>query len=250
MKVIPLHRLSQLITCLVLFSCAQVPKDAQSIIDKSILVHGGDLYENSIVEFDFRDRHYIFERNMGIFSYHRIFTDSLGTYHDVLTNDGFKRFLNEEQVNVDKEWARRYSNSINSVAYFSYLPFGLNDPAVNKNLIGEEQLEDQYFYKIQVTFDKEGGGEDYEDVFVYWINKENFKMEYFGYSYISDGGGIRFRKALNTREKNGLVYSDYINYEGPTDFWDVSHLGTAYIEDKLKLLSEIKIENLKVQRYR
>lgn len=245
-----LNRLTKLFIYLMLVSCGSELTDAQSIIDKSIGMHGGDLYENSIVEFDFRDRHYIFERNNGVYSYHRIFNDSTGIYHDILTNDGFKRMLNEKELKVEKEWAVRYSNSINSVAYFSYLPFGLNDPAVNKKLIGEEEIGDNLYYKIMVTFDQEGGGEDHEDVFVYWINKDNFRMEYFGYSYITDGGGTRFRKATNTRENNGLLYSDYINYQGPSEFTNVSKLGALYKEGELDELSEIIIENLIVKRSR
>ena len=248
MKNTSLTRTISAILLLFLFSCIPESQDAQSIIDKLINLYGGDLYENSTVEFDFRGRHYKFERNNGVFAYHRIFTDSAGRYYDLLDNVGFKRKLNGKEISVDDEWARRYSNSINSVAYFSYLPFGLNDPAVNKNLIGEEEIDGSEYYKIRVTFDKEGGGEDYDDVFVYWINKSNYRMDYFGYSYLSDGGGIRFRKAINMRKINGLVYSDYINYKGPEDFSEVSQLGQLFIEDKLTKLSEITIENLEVRR--
>ncbi|MCG8311290.1 MAG: hypothetical protein MI975_28135 [Cytophagales bacterium] len=230
-------------------SCDRVVPDAQSIVDRSIKAHGGELYENSIVEFDFRGRHYKFERNRGIFEYHRIFHDSAGVFHDVLDNSGFKRFLNEKEVSLDRDWVRRYSNSVNSVAYFSYLPFGLNDPAVNKKLIGEEEIEGNKYHKIRVTFAQEGGGEDFEDVFVYWINQENYQMDYLGYSYITDGGGIRFRKAINRRIENGLMYSDFINYRGASDFKDVPRLASLYKEGKLEVLSEISIENLEVKRF-
>ena len=234
---------------LLFFNCSIVGEDAQSIIDKSISAHGGNLYENSTVEFDFRNRHYQFERNEGLYTYHRIFSDSLGTYHDVLNNDGFTRFLNEQQIKVTSEWQNRYSNSINSVAYFAYLPFGLNDPAVNKKLIGEEEINENYYYQIEVTFNQHGGGEDFEDVFVYWINKENFFMEYFGYYYITDGGGIRFREAFNSRTIKGLTFSDYVNYAGEKGNTNVAGLGELFKSGKLNKLSEIKIENLNIILY-
>lgn len=234
---------------LLFFNCSIVGEDAQSIIDKSISAHGGNLYENSTVEFDFRNRHYQFERNKGLYTYHRIFSDSLGTYHDVLNNDGFTRFLNEQQIKVTSEWQNRYSNSINSVAYFAYLPFGLNDPAVNKKLVGEEEINGNYYYQIEVTFNQHGGGEDFEDVFVYWINKENFFMEYFGYYYITDGGGIRFREAFNSRTIKGLTFSDYVNYAGEKGNTNVAGLGELFKSGKLNKLSEIKIENLNIILY-
>ena len=231
------------------FGCSISDDNGQSIIDKAIQAHGGSLYENSIIAFDFRNRHYVVERDHGIFSYHRIFHDSVGTYHDILNNDGFQRFLNDREIEVDAEWARRYSNSVNSVAYFALLPFGLNDPAVNKSFLGEEEINGDNYFKIKVTFDQEGGGEDHEDVFVYWLNKNNYRMDYFGYYYISDGGGSRFREAINQRVVNGLLFSDYHNYKGPDDLIAVEEMAELYKNGKLEKLSDINLENLEVKRF-
>jgi hypothetical protein len=235
----------------VLFSgCSLDEENAQSIVDKSIKAHGGELFKNSIIEFDFRGRHYIFERGNGIFKYHRIFDDSLGTFHDILSNDDFRRLLNNQEQNVTEEWKRRYSNSVNSVAYFALLPFGLNDLSVNKSLIGEEEIKGNAYYKIMVTFNQEGGGEDFEDVFVFWINKNNYQMEYFGYFYKNDGGGIRFREAINSREKGGIILSDYQNFKGEDGFEDVGKMAELYKSDQLKFLSEITLENLEIRRFK
>lgn len=229
-------------------SCRDANNNAEDIINRTIEVHGGSLYENSIIAFDFRERHYKLLRKNGIFSYHRIFADSLGKYEDQLTNDGFQRTLNGRPVDLTEEWKARYTRSVNSVAYFALLPYGLNDPAVNKNLIGEEEIKGNLYYKIRVTFDQEGGGEDYEDVFVYWINKENYRMEYFGYRYETDGGGIRFREAVNVRDAGGILFSDYINYKGADTDSDVSALAEKYRQNQLEKLSEIRLENLQVTR--
>ncbi len=236
------------LVCTLFFGCSTVGEDAQSIVDKSIKTHGGDLYENSIVEFDFRGRHYVVERNNGAFKYHRMFVDSLSSYHDILTNNGLQRLLNNKEVNLTEEWKRRYSNSINSVVYFALLPFGLNDESVNKNLIGDEEIKGKRYYKIKVTFNQEGGGEDFEDVFVYWINKNDYRMDYFAYYFVSDGGGIRFRESVNSREKSGLIFSDYINYKGPDGFNDVAGLAELFKSNELEKLSEIRLENLEVKQ--
>lgn len=240
--------LSHIALLLTITLCTPKAETAQSIIDKSILAHGGGLFESSVVEFDFRNRHYKLERDQGKYKYHRMFGDSLGDFHDILDNDGFTRTINNEPANVDEEWARRYSNSINSVAYFAYLPFGLNDPAVNKKLLKEETINSTEYFVIQVTFSQEGGGEDYEDVFVYWIDKQDFRLKYFGYSYLTDGGGIRFREAVSQREKNGLIFSDYINYKGQNDNRDVPGLAQLFAAGELEKLSEIRLENLNVRR--
>jgi hypothetical protein len=231
-----------------MYFCQPKAMDAEHVVTKSIKVHGGDYYENCIIEFDFRGMHYRLERNDGIYAYHRIFEDSTGAYHDILGNDGFRRTINGQPVSVSDDWAKRYSNSINSVAYFALLPFGLNDQAVNKNLIGEEEVEGNQYYKVHVTFSQDGGGEDHEDVFVYWINKGNFRMDYFGYFYLTDGGGIRFRKAVNQRTEGGIIFSDYINFKGGDNDSDVAGLARKYEEGLLEKLSEINLENLQVDR--
>ncbi len=233
-----------------LAGCQTGPPDAQKIIDKTIAVHGGDLYDNSIIEFDFRKNHFILERNNGIYSYHRIFEDSAGTVHDILTNDGFTRMINDQKVTLDPKWEGRYSASVNSVAYFVLLPFGLNAPAVHKEFEGEEKIDGRDYYRIRVTFDPEGGGEDFNDIFMYWINKGDYRMEYFGYYYHTGKGGIRFRKAVNTQRVGGILFSDYINYKGPESMTDVGVLAKAFQAGELEKVSEIIQENITVKRYR
>ena len=109
--------------------------------------------------------------------------------------------------------ANVYANSVNSVHYFANLPYGLNDPAVNKEFLGEVAIKDKEYYKIKVTFDQKGGGKDYEDIYLYWFNKETFKPDYLAYKFYVDGGGIRFRVAYNERYLGGIRFVDYENYE-------------------------------------
>lgn len=235
-------------TILLVIGCENKKQTAEEIMNKTIQMHGGELYENSTIDFDFRGRHYKLVRDQGQFAYHRIFSDSSDTYHDVLRNSSFERTVNDSLVSLDDDWIRRYSNSVNSVAYFALLPFGLNDPAVNKQLLPEEEIGGHWYFKVKVTFDKDGGGEDFEDVFVYWINKETFFMEYFGYSYTTDGGGIRFREAINPRKVGGIFFSDYINYKADDTDIDVESLAMKQQIGDLEKLSEIILENLEVTR--
>ena len=39
-----------------------------------------------------------------------------------------------------------------------------------------------------------------------------FEIDYLAYNYVTDGGGVRFRSAINKRRVNGLLVQDYINY--------------------------------------
>jgi len=225
-----------------LLSCSE--NDPQKIIDKAITAAGGDKYLHSTVEFDFRGRHYKAVREGGKFSYERIFKDakdSTKTVHDFVTNEGFVRKINDSIVQVADTMAVKYTSSTNSVIYFALLPYGLNDGSVKKKFLGETKLDNQSYYKIEVTFGQEGGGEDFEDTFNYWINKKDFTIGFLSYSFNEDGKiDARFRKAFNPRKVNGIQFYDYINYAAAGDT-KLEDLEFKYLKNELKELS--KIEN-------
>ncbi|WP_282042957.1 DUF6503 family protein [Winogradskyella flava] len=220
---------------------------ADDIINMSIKISGGDKFKNSILQFDFRNMHYAAKRNQGRFVFSRTFEKENESITDFIDNSGFKRMIDEEFVKVEDSMAVKYKASVNSVHYFSVLPFGLNDKAVNKALLEEEQIKDKNYFKIKITFDKEGGGEDYEDVFVYWIDKQEFKVVYLAYSYSEeDGIGMRFREAYNERYINGLRFVDYNNYKAKDATITLSDLARAFQNERLKLLSKIELDNITV----
>lgn len=232
----------------VLVSCKTETPTAQEIIDKTIEVSGGEKYSNFELEFDFRDKHYKAIKTNGTFQYERHFKDSTNQIKDVLTNSSFQRFINDELANIPDSMAVKYTSSVNSVHYFALLPSQLNDAAVNKTYLGEVIINDKAYHKVKVTFDQEGGGEDYEDVFVYWVTADSFKVDFIAYSYIeSDGVGLRFREAYNERMVNGLRFVDYNNYKPEDNIQDVTALDKLFESNALKLLSKIETENITVK---
>ena len=221
--------------------------DPQLIIDKAIAKAGGDRYYNSKIEFDFRDKSYCAVRGEGDFRLERqSVTDSMVTT-DILTNDYFLRFQNEELLKLPDSTKTSLSNSVNSVHYFSVLPYGLNDDAVKKKYLGEVTIRDKKYHKIQITFAEEGGGTDFDDVFIYWIHVETFSVDYLAYEFHVNGGGMRFREAINERIVNGIRFVDYNNYKPSKEGYKVHQLDSLFEASKLELLSKIELENLSVE---
>ncbi|WP_439152357.1 DUF6503 family protein [Winogradskyella sp.] len=220
---------------------------ANEIINRSIEVSGDDRFSRSNITFDFRDKSYAAKRLGGKFSYARMFKEDSLVITDFLSNKGFRRMIGREIVEVEDSMQIKYSASVNSVHYFSVIPYGLNDKAVNKELLTDEQINNKSYYKIRVTFKKEGGGEDYEDVFVYWINKQTYKADYLAYSYNEeDGVGMRFREAYNERYVNGLRFVDYNNFKTEDASVQLLDLGEAFEQNQLRLLSQIELKNVEV----
>ncbi|NNE33522.1 MAG: deoxyribose-phosphate aldolase [Winogradskyella sp.] len=220
---------------------------ANEIINKSIEVSGGKRFSNSVIRFNFRKAYYVARRERNNFSLLRMAKVDNDSVFDLLTNEGFQRFIYQKDVKLEDSTVKKYSASVNSVHYFSVLPYGLNDKAVNKTLLGEEYIKGKAYHKIKVTFDEKGGGEDFEDVFVYWIDKQSYKVHYLAYSYNEDDGkGLRFREAYNERYINGLRFVDYNNFKPEVASIELIELGKAFEANKLILLSKIELEGVEV----
>lgn len=238
------------------FSCAdnfegsgKTPVDnrtkSQIIIDSAIYYHGGENYYNSEIAFGFRDRFYKIDRSANTFTYSTQFTDSLGNHFRELTNDGFAERINNEQVVLSAKDSMAFAESLNSVVYFALLPSFLHDDAVNSTLDGEDEIDGKEYYRVRVSFDEEGGGEDFDDIYLYWFDKSDFSMDYLAYSFHVNKGGSRFRVATNSRRVNGILFQDYTNLKGPGPD-SLDYIFNMYKSGQLPVLSQIELNRLSV----
>ncbi|WPR76434.1 DUF6503 family protein [Algoriphagus sp. NG3] len=245
-------RFNPILLALIILSAAAAcnsRSEAEKIVDRAIKAHGGDVYSNSKIEFDFRDIHYTIIKTPSKFEYVREFSDSTGSViKDLLNNNGFVRMVNDVQVDtLSDEWIGKYSRSVNSVAYFAYLPYGLNDPSVFKKSLGVTEINGEKYNLIKVTFAEEGGGDDFDDEFLYWIGTEDSIVDYMAYSYHTDGGGVRMREVSGVNEIGGIRFQNYLNYKPTDESVPVEKMQDLYEAGELELLSEINLENIKVK---
>ncbi|MBW3544125.1 MAG: hypothetical protein KY428_00770 [Bacteroidetes bacterium] len=220
--------------------------EAQQIIDQAMVAHGSAQLQQKELSFDFREKHYTYTRRDHDYLYTRSFTDSTGQVQDFLSNEGFYRLVDGDTARLSQERIKAFSNSINSVIYFALLPYGLNDAAVNKTYLGQTKLAGKDYHRIGITFDEEGGGEDFEDEFLYWINTETYTLDYLAYSYQTEGGGLRFRKAINPSVIGGIRFQDYINYKPKIKDIPLDSLEALFGRGELEVLSHIELENIEV----
>ncbi|MBA6155104.1 deoxyribose-phosphate aldolase [Tenacibaculum sp. S7007] len=232
---------------IVLFMACKSEYTAQQIVDNSINHSKLNKVLNSKMSFDFRKNHYEAERSQGNYEFTRFIDRDSIKIKDILSNNGFQRFINDSLVELSEKDQNRYGNSVNSVHYFSILPVGLNDNAVYKKLLGEVVIKGKEYFKIQITFAEEGGGDDFDDVFIYWFAKDNFQLDYLAYKYHTNGGGIRFRDVKKENFIDGIRFVDYNNYKPLNKEIDFYTIDKLYEEGKLKKVSEIVLENIKLE---
>jgi len=235
-----------LLSIILITSSCSKPQTAEDIVVRAIEQAGGKYYNHKKISFDFRDHTYVSCRQDGMYALKRITQDTTKIV-DILSNNGFKRLVDGQEVQLADSMVAKYSNSVNSVHYFAYLPYGLTGSAVNKELLGEVQIKDQTYYKIKVWFNEQGGGEDFEDVFVYWIHKQSYQVDYLAYEFHVNDGGMRFRQAYNRRDIGGIQFVDYNNYEPKNNSTSLVELDSLFQHNDLRLLSKIALEHVKVE---
>ena len=243
-----MYRFAWVLILTAILGCKQAKQsrpDAQQIVDLAIEAAGGDRYTSSQIRFVFRDREYIGFRKDGQRILKRIQRSDTVTTEDAIRGDSFERLRNGVPQQLADTTRQKLFESVNSVHYFAYLPHGLNDAAVNKTYLGRGRIGGSDYHKIQVTFDREGGGSDFEDVFVYWFHTERLVPDYLAYEYHTNGGGKRFRQAYNERYVGGIRFVDYHNfaYEGPLP---VSSLDSLFQKGELQELSRIETTDIEV----
>jgi len=165
-----------------------------------------------------------------------------------LNNEGFTRWIDGVEVDtLSEERIGAFSRSVNSVAYFAFLPYGLNDPSAMKSYLGETTLNGENYHLVKVTFQQDGGGEDFDDEFLYWIGTEDFYVDFMAYSYHTDGGGVRFREVSSVVTVDGIRFQNYLNFKPEDKNTPVEKMQELYEKGNLELLSEINLENIQVE---
>ena len=245
-----MKRLLPALISLFIISCAEKENTltADEIVQNAIERSGGKLYKMAEIDYTFRGKEYKSYRKGGEFSYTRIMTDTSGNrVVDVLDNDGLNRMINDSNVVVHDSLMLPIGNSINSVNYFVHLPYGLMAEAANRQLIGKDTIAGREYYEIKVTFSENGGGTDHEDEYMYWIDTQNFEVDYLAYNFEVNDGGVRFRKAFNHRVIEGISFVDYENYKYKDIEVQLTKLDSLYQERELDLLSIIETKNIRVK---
>jgi len=235
--------------CLLLLTACQPPSSstAEAVIEKSVAAHGLKVPSYQI-DFDFRDYHYTLKRDQGFYSYARQTVKEEKKVVDLMTSAAaLQRFVNDREIILQDSIRKLYSNSLNSVMYFFQLPKPLQDPAVKAQLLAPMTIEGNRYWTLKISFDQEGGGDDFQDEFRYWINQKNHQIDYLAYNYLTDGGGTRFRKALKKRKQQGILFQDYINFKPETKFPPLDSLPRLLEQDKLLEVSRIEKKNIKVK---
>ncbi|MBZ0326166.1 MAG: hypothetical protein K8F54_01055 [Altibacter sp.] len=217
---------------------------AQILLDRVVKAHGGDLYNSAYYSFVFRGNTYHFKNDGPNYEYAKNTKDGNSVTKDLLVNGAFSRTLDGDPVTLSGKKLKSAAEALNSVIYFVTLPHKLQDAAVQKTYLGVTSIKGEHYAILGITFDREGGGEDFDDAYHYWIHTETNKIDYLAYNFNVDKGGVRFRSAYNRSVVDGITFQDYINYKAERDT-PLLDLPLLYEAGELQELSKIETEHIR-----
>jgi hypothetical protein len=162
------------------------------------------------------------------------------------------RVVDGDTVSLSDEERGSVTTTVNSVSYFALLPHPLGDPAVQARYSGRDTLDGTAYHRVRVTFQQEGGGQDWQDIFMYWFRTDTYAMDYLSYAFglapTDTDTGTRFREAYNVRRIDGVRFADYMNYTSDTLSYDrMDQYPDLWSQDALTLVSRVEIDSVKVR---
>ena len=217
---------------------------ADQIISRAVKAHGGDNYNTAHYTFLFRGKEYTFKNDNDQYKYTLSSKKDGNIIEHTLTNGNFTRKVNGKEEELSEKKINGYSQGLNSVIYFATLPYKLQDEAVYEEYIDQATIKGKRYHVIEVTFREEGGGQDHDDTFYYWINQETNLIDYLAYNYKVGKGGVRFRTAYDTRNVDGIVFQNYVNYKAEVGT-PLADLPNLWEKGALKELSKIETEEVR-----
>jgi hypothetical protein len=228
------------------------PPSAAAIVDSARAAHGASVLDSAVVTFTFRGDTYRIRQNGARYHYRRAYTDSLGrAVVDGLTNDGPYRVIEGDTVSLSAAERDDVHTTVNSVTYFALLPAPLGDPAVQPTYSGRDTIGGVPYHRVNVTFRQQGGGKDWQDVFMYWFRTDTYAMDYLAYAYgqgPDEESGTRFREAYNVRRRHGVRLADYYNYT--SDTLSAEHMAQypdLLARDAVRLVSRVELDSVQVR---
>ena len=225
------------------------PSERVEIVDRAIEHHGGYIYESSAAELDMCSKSGCFhvQARHKLDRFHAAVSGvSRGSRLEVeSTNEGVTARRDGKTLELDAEAQQIHRDWAMARVYFCFLPYRLNDPGVYKQDLGVVDWDGRSLHQVKVTFEP-GSSTDATDEYMYWFDPESARLELFAYSYDDNGGGLRFRRATNYRRVGGVLFFDQENFgvEGPG--LEVDQIDPAFVRDKMRHVSTVRLENVKL----
>ena len=235
-----------LILPLIIVSCqsnTEQELDGNTIIERSITAYGGKPFFNSVVEFQVDDLNYKLIRKDHItdFTVNR-FKDSMdlmGRYRNGL----LEYYVDGQLQEMGTYNLRILRGKLDGFTYMNSIPHVLIQNAITLTRKDDITIRNKPYLVVEALWTKIDDQE--QDKLYLYIQPETYQIHFTSEQLDITGGYPVFKRYLNFREVNGLLFSDYYAF-ARKDSVALDKMYLKYELADLRELDHIQLTNIEV----
>ncbi len=215
----------------------------EEILQLSQKKHGNDGYTKNNIQFYIettRFQHKI-ENYRPKLTQTRITDD--GTVHKATYYGGLiQYYINDSLQSEDRYPVQMLERSLYGLIYTSTLPLSLKGNDLKLELLQNVIIRQKEYITLKVT----NKDLQNDDVFILYLDKNNFELDYVALKHSLTSNYPQFRRFINQRPINGILFQDYIIFAPKTPELPLEEFYIQYNEASLKEIRTIKLDSIKV----
>ena len=235
-----------LISLLCLVSCSEQKPEltASEILQRSIDSYGGPQFFNSTITFKVDDLDYklIRQDHLTDFTVSREKDgyELVGRYRN-----GFQEYIVDGKVQEEGNYSRRILNSkLDGFVYTQSFPHVLQQNGIDLQRLADVTIRKQRFLTIQAITKPL---EDVEqDEVILYVHPETYEIHYVAEQLQVNGGYLVFRRCVNFRSVNGILFSDYYSFASSSDTITLKGMYKGYELAYLREMNKTEIKDSNV----
>lgn len=216
----------------------------KNILDTCIKHQGGSIFNASKITFTTKDVGYemINYEDKVKYTMTKSFKDGL---HIVTYDRGFVQYFRNDTLREKSSYNNLVVNyRLEKFLYTLSIPFNLTFNGTKVERLEDVKIRSTDYYSLHITFAKVEGIP--ENQFILYINKENNQMEYLTLKYDLLGVPISFRKFINPRVINGVLFQDFISFTTTNEAPVLEEIYKEYNRATLKDSKPVTFKNIEV----
>jgi len=234
-----------IILVVVVFSftgCKNSPKElsAEDILEKTIIAHGGDSYNNSIITFGLDDLQYKLLRNNTV-RQSEITRHIDSTVYKATYKNGYTQHYINDIEQQETYFSKKFIDArLDGFSFIFSIPHSLKRNSIKLKKLEDVKIKNINYYVVKATeeiIDKNDINE-----FIIYVNPKTFLVEYTAQEYDLHLNLKIFKRAHNTRTIENIVFSDYYLFK--------PHLDTTKLENLYKYFNVNDLKELNHHTYK
>lgn len=214
------------------------------IVNKTFQAHGRSTFDSHKITFTVGNTTYSQEQENGraiqSFSRYKDNIEHKGTY-----SGGYIEYFIDGNLQEEGSYpAPMLEKSLYGFLYAANLPLSLATNDIRYRKLDEVEIRNKTYFTIQASNVEMPSKID--DQFILYINTEDFLVEYIALNHSLSGSMTQFRRLINTRKINDVIFQDYIIFTPRDKELPLSMLYKEYNSAQLKDHRTISFQNITV----